>query len=148
MHAHTKNAKRYSQFKFKRFGIYWYGFFEQTLYGLQFFKYEIYSMQLQEPKTADVLFSICKNRKLRFSRLRYTVYLIQNNFNGIRTFNVNFNDSDLYNSRFMFSALEQTLFQNCNITKTIFAAAAEKDVSYKSSNTREAVFDIGRGVAE
>ena len=68
--------------------------------------------------------------------------LIQNNFSGISAYQSSFDDSDLYNSRFIRAKLVNTSFRNCNVKKTIFFDIERTDVSFRMSNTREAIFDI------
>ncbi len=67
--------------------------------------------------------------------------LIQDNFNGLSTYQTSFDDSDLYNSRFIRSHLVDTSIRNCNIKKTIFFEAQTNNVSFKLSNTNEALFE-------
>lgn len=67
--------------------------------------------------------------------------LIQDNFNGIQSFQSSFDDSDLYSSRFIKAKLINTSFRNCNLKKTMFYDIIQENVSFKMSNTREAIFD-------
>jgi uncharacterized protein YjbI with pentapeptide repeats len=67
--------------------------------------------------------------------------MIQNNFNGVQAYQSSFDDSDLYNSRFIHAKLVNTSFRDCNVKKTIFCEIEQENVSFKMSNTREAVFD-------
>ena len=67
--------------------------------------------------------------------------MIQNNYNGIQSFQSSFDDSDLYNSRFIKARLVNTSFRNCNLKKTHFCDIEQENVSFKMSNTREAIFD-------
>ena len=67
--------------------------------------------------------------------------MVQNNFNGITAYQSSFDDSDLYNSRFVRAKLITTSLRNCNIKKAIFYELETQDVSFKMSNTREALFD-------
>lgn len=67
--------------------------------------------------------------------------LIQDNFNGIQSYQSSFDDADLYNSRFIRAKLIDTSFRNCNIKKANFRNILHQNVSFKSSNTREAVLD-------
>lgn len=69
--------------------------------------------------------------------------MVQNNFNGMQSFQSSFDDSDLYNSRFIRARLVNTSFRNCNVKKTMFLDCTQENVSFKMSNTREAVFDRG-----
>ena len=67
--------------------------------------------------------------------------LVQNNFNGITSFQSSFDKSDLYNSRFIKAKLINTSFRDCNLKKTIFSSTELENTSFKMSNTREAIFD-------
>ncbi len=79
-----------------------------------------------------------------FSRTLFTASeLLQNNYNGINAVQSSFDDSDLYNSRFINSTLVNISFRNCNIKKVLFHGVKQENVSFKMSNTREAVFDSG-----
>ena len=77
-----------------------------------------------------------------FSHVLFTgSNLIQNNFEGITSYQSSFDDSDLYNSRFICAHLINTSLRNCNIKKTLFFELETQNVSFKMSNTREAIFD-------
>lgn len=77
-----------------------------------------------------------------FSRTLFTSSeLLQNNYNGINAVQSSFDDSDLYNSRFINSKLINISFRNCNLKKVLFQGVTQENVSFKMSNTREAVFD-------
>lgn len=77
-----------------------------------------------------------------FSRTLFTSSeLIQNNYNGIYSVQSSFDDTDLYNSRFINSKLYNISFRNCNLKKSIFSGSFQHNVSFKMSNTREAIFD-------
>jgi uncharacterized protein YjbI with pentapeptide repeats len=41
------------------------------------------------------------------------------------------------------ATLKETSFQNCNLKKTMFYQTTRDKVSFKSSNTREAIFGKG-----
>ena len=71
--------------------------------------------------------------------------LIHNNFNGITSYQSSFDDSDLYNSRFIKAILINTSMINCNLKKAAFYEAAWEGVSFKLSNTREALIDRRKG---
>lgn len=71
--------------------------------------------------------------------------LIHNNFNGITSYQCSFDNSDLYNSRFIKAILMNTSMQDCNLKKTIFYNSAREKVSFKLSNTREALIDRNKG---
>ena len=67
--------------------------------------------------------------------------MIQDNFNGIKAYQSSFDDSDLFNSRFIMASLVDTSMQNCNLKHTLFYNSKRTNVSFKMSNTREALFD-------
>lgn len=66
--------------------------------------------------------------------------LIQCNFNAIQAYQSSFDGTDLFSSRFIKSLLFDTSFRNCNLKKTILYDTKRMNVSFKMSNTREAVF--------
>ena len=66
--------------------------------------------------------------------------MVQDNFNGINSIQTSFDDSDLYNSRFIKARLINTSFRNCNLKKAIFVEVSQENTSFKMSNTREAIF--------
>ncbi len=97
-------------------------------------------------------FSECSfmNSNIQFSsfagsKMVHTIFtgsdLIQNNFNGITAYQSSFDDSDLYNSRFIKAVLINTSMINCNLKKAAFYESAREGVSFKLSNTREALID-------
>jgi uncharacterized protein YjbI with pentapeptide repeats len=69
--------------------------------------------------------------------------LVHLNFEGCRIRECTFNNSNLYNSRFINSTLEFTDMNNCNLKKFCFIQAWQEGVSFKSSNTAEAVYEYG-----
>ena len=71
--------------------------------------------------------------------------LIHNNHNGITAYQCSFDDSDLYNSRFIKAILINTSMANCNLKKTVFYESMRDGVSFKMSNTREALIDREKG---
>ncbi|MCH5294544.1 MAG: pentapeptide repeat-containing protein [Treponema sp.] len=71
--------------------------------------------------------------------------LIHNNFNGITAYQSSLDDSDLYNSRFIKSVLVNTSVKNCNLKKSVFYDTMRQGVSFKLSNTREALIDRNKG---
>ncbi len=78
----------------------------------------------------------------KFSHVLFTGSdMIQDNFNGLTSYQSSFDDSDLYNSTFIQSKLVNTSFRNCNIKKTNFEEFETANVSFKLSNTNEAIFD-------
>ena len=66
--------------------------------------------------------------------------IIQCNFNAIQAFQSSFDDSDLFSSRFIKAVLTDTSFRNCNLKKAFFYDTERNNVSFKMSNTREALF--------
>ncbi|MBQ3800905.1 MAG: pentapeptide repeat-containing protein, partial [Treponema sp.] len=70
---------------------------------------------------------------------------IHNNFNGMTAYQCSFDDSDLYNTRFIKAVLMNTSMMNCNMKKAVFYGAVREGVSFKMSNTREALFDRDKG---
>jgi uncharacterized protein YjbI with pentapeptide repeats len=50
-----------------------------------------------------------------------------------------FDDSDLYSSRFIKAILMNTSMKNCNLKKTVFYSSVRERVSFRLSNTREAL---------
>jgi uncharacterized protein YjbI with pentapeptide repeats len=66
--------------------------------------------------------------------------LVNINFGGAVLSDCTFNNSDLYNSRFIGADIELCDFVNCNLKRTYFIGTRQEGVSFKSSNTAEAVF--------
>ncbi|MDR2110922.1 MAG: pentapeptide repeat-containing protein, partial [Spirochaetaceae bacterium] len=64
--------------------------------------------------------------------------LVHLNFGGAAIFDSTFNDSNLYNSRFINADMTCCDFIDCNIKKAYFIKARQEGVSFKSSNTAEA----------
>lgn len=78
----------------------------------------------------------------KFSHVLFTGSdMIQDNFVGIESFQSSFDDSDLYNSRFIKARLIDTSIRNCNIKNTVFREIDQTNLSFKLSNTNEAIFD-------
>ena len=71
--------------------------------------------------------------------------MIHNNFNGITAYQCSFDDSDLYNTRFIKSILMNASMKNCNLKKTVFYESSRDGMSFKMSNTKEALIDRTRG---
>ena len=71
--------------------------------------------------------------------------MIHNNFNGITAYQCSFDDSDLYNSRFIKAMLINTSMNNCNLKKTVFYESMREGVGFKLSNTRESLLDRNKG---
>ncbi len=67
--------------------------------------------------------------------------MIHDNFNGVTAYQSSFDDSDLYDSKFIKAILMNTSMKNCNLKKTVFYESLREAVSFKMSNTREALFD-------
>lgn len=68
--------------------------------------------------------------------------LVHNNFCGIRTLSCTFNYSNLYNSRFILAEFDRTDFVDCNMKKAFFIKNVETEVSWKLSNTEEAIREL------
>ena len=87
--------------------------------------------------------SVFELRRVRLDHADFSDRTSHDNFNGILCADSTFNDSDLYNSRFVLATLKNSTFQNCNLKKTMFYQTIRELVSFKSSNTREALFMKG-----
>ena len=74
--------------------------------------------------------------------------IIHNNFNGIMAYQCSYDDSDLYNSRFIKARLINTSMKNCNLKKSVFFESYRDGVSFRLSNTREALFDRNKKDSE
>lgn len=72
--------------------------------------------------------------------------LVHNNFSGIDARDSAFDDTDLYNSRFIKARLEDTAILNCNLQRAVFYEFTRKNVSFKLSSTREALFSASEKV--
>lgn len=68
--------------------------------------------------------------------------LVHNNFNGASLNDCTFNYSNLYNSRFIMAELEKTDFIDCNLKRTFILPSKEVDVSWRLSNTQEAILEL------
>ena len=68
--------------------------------------------------------------------------LIHNNFDGIKAEACTFNYSNLYNSRFILSEFDHTDFVDCNLKNCYFVKTRERKVSWKYSNTQEAIREL------
>ncbi|HBD67879.1 MAG TPA: pentapeptide repeat-containing protein [Treponema sp.] len=87
-------------------------------------------------------FQFCSFAGAKFINTLFTGSdLLNNNFNGTTAYQCSFDDSDLYNSQFIKAILMNTSMKNCNLKKTIFYDSLREAVSFKLSNTREALFD-------
>jgi len=70
--------------------------------------------------------------------------LVHNNFDGIVASYCTFNYSNLYNSRLILAELEKVDFIDCNLKRSFIIPAKEVDVSWRLSNTQEAIRDLER----
>lgn len=68
--------------------------------------------------------------------------LIHNNFDGAKALACTFNGSNLYNSRFTMAEFENTDFRDCNAKNAFFLAIRQHEVSWKYTNTEEAVWAL------
>jgi uncharacterized protein YjbI with pentapeptide repeats len=69
--------------------------------------------------------------------------LVHINYGGAAITDSTFNNSNLYNSRFINADIVHTDFIDCNLKRTSFIKTRQEGVSFKSSNTAEAVFELG-----
>ena len=80
----------------------------------------------------------------RLERTKFTdSELVHDNFSGIVAYRSTFNDTNLYNSRFVAAKLADTGVRNCLVTHADFTAIECDNVDFKTSNTREAIFSKG-----
>jgi uncharacterized protein YjbI with pentapeptide repeats len=80
----------------------------------------------------------------RLERTKFTdSELVHDNFSGIVTHDSAFDDTNLYNSRFVAAKLNDTGVRNCLVTNVDFTGIECRNVSFKTSNTREAIFSKG-----
>jgi len=68
--------------------------------------------------------------------------LIGINFVGALIFDSTFNNTNLYNSRFVSANIARSDFIDCNLKRTNFVKSIREEISYKSSNTAEAIFEM------
>ena len=102
------------------------------------FDFSIFSdSNLLESNSQYTSFAGCKFIHVLFTGSE----MIQNNFEGLESFQSSFDDSDLYNSRFIRAKLIDTSIRNCNIKNTVFRDIEQTNLSFKQSNTNEAIFD-------
>jgi len=102
------------------------------------FDFSIFSdCNLLESNMQFTSFAGCKFAHVLFTGSE----MIQNNFEGLESFQSSFDDSDLYNSRFIRAHLVDTSIRNCNIKNTVFRDIEQTNLSFKQSNTNEAIFD-------
>jgi hypothetical protein len=68
--------------------------------------------------------------------------LVHINYGGTVITGTIFDNSNLYNSRFIEADLSDTGFNNCNLKRANFIKARQEGVSFKASNSGEAVFEM------
>jgi uncharacterized protein YjbI with pentapeptide repeats len=68
--------------------------------------------------------------------------LVHVNYGGAIIKGCTFNNSNLYNSRFINASISDSDFVDCNLKKTHFFKLKQERLSFKSSNTAEAIFDL------
>jgi uncharacterized protein YjbI with pentapeptide repeats len=68
--------------------------------------------------------------------------LIHCNFDGSNIRETTFNGSNLYDSRFIRGEIDHCDFENCDLKRVYFIPAKQSDVSFKGSNTMEAIKDL------
>jgi uncharacterized protein YjbI with pentapeptide repeats len=68
--------------------------------------------------------------------------LVHVNYGGARVQSCTFNNSNLYNSRFINADILNSDFVDCNLKKTYFLNSKREGISFKASNTAEAIFDL------
>jgi uncharacterized protein YjbI with pentapeptide repeats len=68
--------------------------------------------------------------------------LIHCNFDGSNIRETTFNGSNLYDSRFIRGEIDHCDFENCDLKRVYFIPAKQSDVSFKGSNTMEAIRDL------
>jgi uncharacterized protein YjbI with pentapeptide repeats len=68
--------------------------------------------------------------------------LVHVNYGGAVIKGCTFNNSNLYNSRFISAGITDSDFVGCNLKKTHFFNITQERLSFKSSNTAEAIFDL------
>lgn len=68
--------------------------------------------------------------------------LVNINFNGAVITGSVFNQTNLYNSRFVGAGIAQSNFIDCNLKRTNFLKSLRENISYKLSNTAEAIFEM------
>jgi uncharacterized protein YjbI with pentapeptide repeats len=64
------------------------------------------------------------------------------NFGGGLITDSTFNKTNLYNSRFIGANIARTDFIDCNLKHTCFIKTRREDISFKASNTAEAIFEM------
>ena len=70
--------------------------------------------------------------------------LVHNNFDGAKATDCTFSFSNLYNSHFIMAEFEKTDFIDCNLKRSMIFPSKEIDVSWRLSNTQEAIRELDR----
>lgn len=68
--------------------------------------------------------------------------LLHLNFSGARIEECTFNNSNLYDSRFIRTELVTSAFEDCDLKRVHLIPSSEVGVSYRYSNTAEAIRDL------
>jgi uncharacterized protein YjbI with pentapeptide repeats len=68
--------------------------------------------------------------------------LIHSNFDGAAIRDTTFNGSNLYDSRFIRGEIDGCDFENCDLKRVYFIPTRQSGVSFKGSNTMEAIKDL------
>jgi uncharacterized protein YjbI with pentapeptide repeats len=68
--------------------------------------------------------------------------LIQLNFTGAVIKRCSFDHSDLYSSRFNMAKIMMTTIEDCNVENVYFINCEQDNLSFKSSNTKDAFFEL------
>jgi uncharacterized protein YjbI with pentapeptide repeats len=63
-------------------------------------------------------------------------------FNGATIRETTFSGSNLYDSRFIRGKIEGSDFENCDLKRVYFIPTKQTGVSFKGSNTMEAIKDL------
>ena len=69
--------------------------------------------------------------------------LVDINFGGANIIDTEFCNNNLYNSRFIESKISKTSIVNCNVKRVNFCKSRQDELVFKTSNTAEAIFDMG-----
>ncbi|MDR0382891.1 MAG: pentapeptide repeat-containing protein, partial [Spirochaetaceae bacterium] len=85
-----------------------------------------------------VSFGLCVFENCKFNDSE----LIHLNFNGATISQCSFDHSDLYSSRFNMAKIARTTIADCNVKNVFFINCGQDDVSFKSSNTKDAFFEL------
>jgi len=68
--------------------------------------------------------------------------MIHCNFDGTRIRDSTFSGSNLYDSRFIKGTIEDTAIENCDLKRVYIIPSRQSGVSFKGSNTMEAIRDL------